>query len=186
MNLTSEKTGNGVIYLQVLKAICGDTTEKNFADLGCHTAPYTPQLGFKNRTYVDIQERGLDFKDEEIFFVKEDIIKFLEQGNHYDVLISSDSIEHFNKVDGMKIISLMQKYSDKQIIFTPLGAYNITQDDNPDSHRSGWYPKDLNGWASIVFNNFHPSLKTGAFFSWNCSNIGTDFQRVTNELKNIL
>lgn len=186
MKLTYNCEGNGVLYLQIMKAICGDTSDKSMADLGCHTAPYTAQLGFKERTYIDIQDRGLDFKEEEKYFVNQDIMDFLIEGKHYDVLISSDSIEHFSKEDGEAVLELMQLYSNKQIIFTPLGAYNITKDDNPDSHRSGWYPKDFKGWASIVLPNFHPSLNTGAFFVWHCENIEQDFKRVKNELKSII
>ena len=94
--------GSGDVYLEIMKAICGDTSDKSMVDLGCHTAPYTARLGFKERTYVDIQDRGLDFKEEEKYFVKKDIIEFMEECEYFDVSISSDSIEHLSMIKGRK------------------------------------------------------------------------------------
>lgn len=176
--------GSGEIYLEVMKAICGKTSDKSMVDLGCHHAPYTPLLGFKERTYVDIQNRPLDHKEEQQFFVKKDIIKFLQQGNNYDVTISSDSLEHLTIRRGRTLVSLMERYSEKQIVFTPLGEYMITEDANPDSHKSGWKPEYFEGWATIIFPDFHKALNIGAFFAFNCSNVKQEFSRVKNELNN--
>jgi hypothetical protein len=79
----------------------------------------------------------------------------------------------------------MHRHSHKQIIFTPLGSYNVTDDDNPDSHKSGWTPEDFVDWATISFQNFHPLLQCGAFFAWHhCSDLDKDFERVKSELNN--
>ena len=74
--------------------------------------------------------------------------------------------------------------SEKAIIFTPLGDCNITDDDNPDRHKSGWTPEDFKNDAVIVFPDFHKSMNQGAFFAWFCGNIKEDFERVKNELNN--
>jgi len=178
--------GNGEIYLDVMKAICGDTEGKSMADLMCYHAPYTPLLGFKNRIYVDVQERGLDHKEEQQYFVKSDIFMFLVENSnlHFDVMICSDGIEHLHKQAGFDLALAMKLMSDKSIIFTPLGEWMVTNDDHPDSHKSGWLPSDLNGYATIVFPDFHPTLNEGAFFVWYCKDIKQDFERVKNELKN--
>jgi hypothetical protein len=180
--------GSGEVYLTVMKAICGDTSGKSMVDLMCHHAPYTPLLGFKERTYVDIQDRGLDHKEEYKYFIKSDIWMFLidNSNRHFDVMICSDGIEHLPKQHGWDLSLSMKLLSDKVIIFTPLGEYNITNDDNPDSHKSGWLPTELSNYATIVFPDFHPSLSMGAFFAWYCKDIEQDFERVKNELKNKL
>lgn len=177
--------GSGELYLKVLKAICGDTSNKYMADLLCHHAPYTPLLGFKNRLYIDVQDRGLDHKEEQQFFVKSDIWTFLVDNSdlHCDTMICSDGLEHLEKQKGYDLLFTMNLMSDKQIIFTPLGEYMITEDDHPDSHKSGWMPEDLSNYASIVFPDFHPQLNTGAFFAWHCNDIEQDFERVKTNLK---
>jgi hypothetical protein len=181
--------GNGQMYLDVMKAICGDTVGKSMVDLMCHHAPYTPLLGFKNRTYVDLNFRGLDHKEEEKYFVEADVFEYLLKiTNVFDVSICSDGIEHLIKDRGIDLLHSMMDYSDKAIIFTPLGEYMITDDDNPDSHKSGWLPEEFDsaGWAFVVFPDFHPTLNKGAFFAWHCNDIEQDFERVKNELKNII
>jgi hypothetical protein len=183
--------GNGEIYLDVMKAICGDTSDKSMVDLMCHHAPYTPMLGFKERTYIDIQNRGTDHVSELDKFIIDDVVKgewdrYLGQ---VDVTICSDGIEHLSINDALLLLKKMQTSSEKQILFTPLGECSITNDNDPDSHKSGWRPEILNlllvdQWAYIVFPNFHPSLNVGAFFFWCCDDILEDFERVKLELKN--
>lgn len=183
--------GNAEVYLDVMKAICGDTSNKSMCDLMCHTAPYTPLLGFKERTYIDIQNRGMDHASELNRLILDDVVK--GEWDKYlpwlDVTICSDGIEHLSIKDGLNLLHKMQRSSEKQILFTPLGECNITKDDNPDSHKSGWRPEILNEilidqWAYIVFPNFHPSLNVGAFFFWCCDDIVADFERAKAELKN--
>jgi hypothetical protein len=181
--------GNGEIYLDVMKAICGDTSDKSMLDLGCHHAPYTPLLGFKERTYVDVLDRGLDHKEEQQYFVKADVHMFCFNNNHrtWDVIIASDFIEHLSKQSGHDLCWSMRLLSKKYIIFTPLGDLLVDKEaDHPDAHKSGWAPTDLTNmeYAFISFPAFHKQFNCGAFFAWHCENIKEDFERVTNELKN--
>lgn len=178
--------GNGQVYLDILKAICGDTVDKSMADLMCYHAPYNSLLGFKERIYVDIQDRGLDHPEEQQYFIKSGVFDFFmdNRDKKYDVMICADGIEHLTKERGKDLILLMEGHSDKQIIFTPLGECMMTNDDHPDSHKSGWLPEDFPGYASIILPDFHPTLNTGAFFAFRCENIQQDFERVINELKN--
>jgi hypothetical protein len=180
--------GSGELYLRVMKAICGDTQGKSMVDLMCYHAPYTPLLGFSKRTYVDIQDRGLDHKEEQEYFVKSDVFDYLMNTERpFDVAICSDGLEHLSRDRGVDLLVLMMDCSEKSIIFTPLGEYNVTKDDHPDSHKCGWMPEEFkDGWATIVFPDFHPALNTGAFFAWHCENIEQDFERVKNELNDKL
>jgi hypothetical protein len=176
--------GSGDVYLDIMKIICGDTSGKSMCDLCCHHAPYTSQLGYRDRTYVDIQNRPLDNLAEQQFFVQADIFNYLKFDNgHFDDCILSDAMEHFKTEDGYYLLGLMRRKSLKQIIFTPLGAYMVDETStHPDSHKSGWTPEMLFGWLSIVLPDFHPSLKTGAFFAVNCSD--EEKERIYNEIKN--
>ena len=187
MTITLNNIGSGELYLQIMKAICGETDGLSVADLMAHKSPYTPQLGFSKRTYVDIQKRPLDFKEEQKYFVKADVIDFLNKGEYFDVTLCIDGIEHLEKRKGMELVYLLEKYSSKQIIFTPLGYCEQEYIEEPDRHLSGWEPSYFDGWGIIVLPNFHPSLKNkGAFFAWHCDDIKTDFERVKNELKSII
>ena len=181
--------GSGDLYLVVMKAICGDTANKSMVDLMCHHAPYTPMLGFKDRLYVDLLDRGMDHKEEQVNFLRMDIWKFFFEyrNRSWDVMICSDGIEHLHKKQGYEMLSHMKSMSDKSIIFTPLGDCNISNDNHPDSHKSGWLPEDFSSeYAVLVFPDFHPTIKVGAFFAWRCSGIQQDFDRVKKELNKLI
>lgn len=180
--------GSGELYLKVLKAICGDTEGKSMVDLMCYHAPYTPLLGFEKRTYVDIQDRGLDHKEEQQYFIQSDVFEYLEKrDNHFDVSIATDSIEHLSFTDGERLIEQMRKHSDMQIIFTPLGEYMVEKDTiHPDTHKSGWDNSyfEERGWGTIVFPNFHRQLNIGAFFAIKCNEIEGELVKIKNRLNN--
>jgi len=176
-------SGSGELWLEIMKIICMDTKGKSMIDLGAYKAPYTPQLGFLKRTYVDIQERQLDFPEEQQYLVKSDMVKYLESyEHHFQVAISSDSLEHLTHERGLALLDAMEICSDKQIIFTPLGPFGTTDDGRPDSHASSWTPDMLPEYLCIVFPNWHPELNLGAFFAVRCSD--EEKQRIHNEIKN--
>lgn len=179
--------GGGEVHLDVLKAICGATSNLSMVDLGCGFASQTRQLGFRSRTYVDVIER--DLGEEMPYFLKCGILsnQYFKKYK-YDVAFCLDVIEHFPKEVGDYVKYLMGRLASKQVIFTPLGDYLIEKipTDDPDSHKSGWLPEEFekDGWATIVFQNFHPTLNIGAFFAFYCDNVGEEFKRVSTELKN--
>jgi hypothetical protein len=177
--------GDGYIYLDVLKAICGDTKGKSMIDLCCNLSPYTNQLNFAKRTYVDILPRTLDNKGEQQYFIQDDVLRFLQNKNiHYDVSIASDAAEHMTEMDGVKLLILMELRSDKQILFTPLGEYMVEHDNyNPEAHHSAWTPELTPDYASIVFPKYHKLLNIGAYFFFKCHNLEEEFERVKAELK---
>lgn len=184
--------GSGDKYLDVMKAICGDTSDKSLLDCCCHKAPYTPQLGFEKRKYVDILDRGLDFKKEQQYFVKRDVLEYLSEipFSFYDVAIASDAIEHFREAEAIRLLKYMDFVSERQILFTPLGEHQVEviETYDPDSHKSGWTPEILERlfpehWAFIVMPNFHGDV--GAFFFFHCSDLKKEFERICNELKQL-
>lgn len=186
MQITLESiTGSGELWLDIMKIICGDTRNSSMVDLGCHLAPYTPLLGFKERTYVDIQERPLDHNEDQNRFVIYDIVDYLKNRiSLFDVAIASDVIEHLTQERGYDLLQCMEKKSLKQVLFTPLGAYmvNTEESTNPDIHRSGWMPDLLPNYLCIILPAFHEALNIGAFFAVNCSD--EEKQRIYNEIKN--
>lgn len=180
--------GSGELWLDIMKIICGDTSDKSMVDLGCHHAPYSPLLGFKTRDYIDIQNRPLDHVEEQKYFTQADIVEYLKHCPWwFSVSICSDVIEHLTVEKGMELLEWMRRRSSKSIIFTPLGEYIIENEktDNPDAHRSGWTPEIIpQAYLSIVLPNFHPTLHMGAFFSIICTPYDEkELQRIHNEIK---
>lgn len=176
--------GSGELYLDIMRIICGDTSEQSMIDLGCHKAPYTSQLGFKERTYVDALARPLDNPEEQQFFHQANMITYLALAkNKYDVAISSDSIEHLTYDNGEEFIYWMIEKSKKQIIFTPIGEtmMHIYLDNEFDTHKSGWTPEMLPTWLAIVLPNFHPTMDTGAWFAVRCEE--KEMERIYNTIK---
>lgn len=179
--------GSAEVYLDLLKIICGDTTGKSMVDIGCYHAPYTPMLGFAKRTYVDPLDRKLDYEGEQQYFVQGDAIAYLQSCQKVDVAISSDSLEHFHLDQGLQLLALMAEKSDKQVIFTPLGEWMVNLDPentDPDTHKTGWWPEMLDGYATVVLPHFHPALNAGAFFAWKCSQ-PTENQRIYHQIKQL-
>lgn len=178
--------GNDDVYMDCLRAICGDTDGKSLVDMCCNLAPHTPLLGFQTRLYVDVLPRTLDHKDEQQYFLQMDVLEMNEpfMSGLWDVAIASDAIEHFTKENGFELLKRMEAISSKQVLFTPLGEYMVDLvSTDPEGHHSGWTPEDLPGYASIVLPNYHPSLGVGAFFFWKCDNIRADYKRVISILE---
>jgi hypothetical protein len=176
--------GSGELWLDIMRIICGDTADKSMLDACCHKAPYTSKLGFSERTYVDIQDRPLDDFNEQKYFIKSDIIGYLEKTEKiFHVAICSDAIEHFSFSEGYHLRWLLSYRSFKTIFFTPLGECMIQnkETNDPDAHRTGWVPEMFEGYFSIVLPNFHSSINSGAFFSVLCNPIETT--RIYNEIK---
>lgn len=198
MQLTFNQTGSSELQVEVLKAICGDSSEKTLVDLCCGFAPQTSQLPFKSKIHVDAVERELHGGWK---MITANVIEFLKTTkNKWDVSISTDSIEHFREKDALEFVDLTSKVAETNIWFTPLGEFCMTNDPNdndPDTHKSEWTPKKLdkimpNYWAYLVFPNWHPTLRNsknevlGAFFFWHSDNLKEDFERVELKLKHLL
>ncbi len=185
MQITFEGiVGNDEIYMDCLHAILGETKRRtSMIDLGCHHAHHTPVLNFEYRKYVDILPNILDYPEEQQYFVQMDVLD-TPLDTHYDVAFALDCIEHLTFENGYKLLKIMETISDKQILFTPLGDMWVGNSGHPEEHASGWTPEMVEGYASIVFSDYHKGWGFGAFFFWRTENLEQDFERVKNELKN--
>lgn len=169
------------IYMDCLRAICGNTEGKSMVDIGCCFAPNTPNLGFDQRLYVDVVDRVLDHANEQPFFQKFDILTINDFAIKKDVALALDVIEHLLLPDGRKLIDIMQRMSRRQVVFTPLtDLFGMAQPDNndPEAHRSLWSPDDFPGWGTLVFPDYHRIWNGGAFFTWRTENMEEDYARV--------
>lgn len=174
------------VYMDVMQAICGDTAGKSMIDIGCCTAPNTPKLGFKHRTYIDIIDRKLDIEPEQPFFAQADILDLpIDKGIWHDVAIASDVIEHMTIENGYKLIRIMEAISQMQILFTPLtDLFGMAEQNNPDpeAHRSLWHYNSFDGYNAIVFPDYHKAWGGGAFFVFKTPSLKYDFDRIVNIL----
>lgn len=176
--------GSGEAWLAVVRSILQNSSQQSMIDLCCCEATMTKQLHFKKRVYVDVIERQIGAHQE--CFVQADVLgdhPVLQ--DHYDVSICSDGIEHITKAQGFQLVERMKAISNKQILFTPIDAWMMTEetDTNPESHKSLWGPSDLPDFAHIVFPHYHPTLNIGAFFFWSGPDLDAEFVRVRNELE---
>ena len=159
-------------YLSVLHEIIGPTDDKTLLDLCCGEMTATRQMTFRDRLCVDKVDwvnRPAEFR-----FLKQDALYVLDFTDNYsfDVSLCSDGIEHMTKDEGLKLLMEMPRVSELAIIFTPLGDMNIIPGaTDPDSHKSGWLPDEpaFDGWKTLVFEDWHPTLNHGAFFAWKFS-----------------
>lgn len=177
--------GSFELFEQVLQAIIGPSRE-SLIDLCCCYAPVTTKFGFKKRWFVDVIHR--EITDQE-HFVNTDVMgshPIFE--DHYQLATCLDGIEHLKKDQGQWLVNRMKNLADKAIIFTPADPWmmqpegSIPYETDPESHKSLWSPEDFEGWASLVYPEYHPTLNIGAFFSWHCQDIENDFNRVKAEL----
>ena len=188
MRLTFDNiNGGSEVFLDVINAIVGPE-RKSMIDIGCNHAPFTCQLGFEERSYIDILPRELDNKNEQKYFRQMNALD-IPLYEDYDVSFSNDVIEHLYFVDGLAMLKLMAKISKKQVLFTPLDEWMMTDelDKNPESHRSLFTPDILdritpNHFAYVIFPHYHPTLNIGAFYFWYCADIEEDFERVKKEI----
>lgn len=188
MEIVIHGQGTGDKYNSIFKAIIGkDTSDLSMIDLCCCHAPFTRHLDFASKVFVDAidDDRGVT-SDIGEFYVT-DVL-----GDHeavtkrkYDMCFAMDAIEHFSKEDGYRLLDRMSAISkDKVILFTPLGDLMVSNDKHdPDTHKSGWLPEDLPGYAKVICPEWHAeSYGKGAFFFWKTDNTEQDFNRVKNEL----
>lgn len=189
MQIIVNGQGTGGTYNTILHAIIGDNTSNlTMIDLCCCHAPFTRHLDFATKVFIDAIEGDRGVTSDIGEFYVTDVL-----GDHeamskrkYDVCFAMDAIEHFSKEDGYELLERMDNLSNRKVIlFTPLGDLMVSQDkDDPDSHKSGWIPEDLPGYAKVICPEWHKKdYGKGAFFFWKTDNIEQDFNRVKNELE---
>lgn len=98
----------------------------------------------------------------------------LESVDHVDSVVMIDVIEHMEKRNGERAITLAQDKADQVVVFTPIGFMPQEGDawgmggDEWQRHRSGWQPAEFPGWHIFTDDGFHRRRNAGAFFAiWN-------------------
>ena len=148
-------------------------------DLGCCDGSTLRQVSIGERLYVDIKRREntpepflqADIRDAEKLF----------KPKSYDVVTALDVIEHLQKVDGWKLIADAERIARKRaIFFTPFGPLWTREDNDPDSHHSGWVPSEFEslGYQTCLWTEFHKwetGHKHGAFVAWKTL-VGTEIK----------
>lgn len=179
-----ELEGTSQLHLDVLNAILEQPGGMTIVDLMACEGSQTSLIECGRHIYVDLVKREIkNFHKEKDVFVQQDAIEFLKEMEFRASAITClDGIEHLQKEDGLKLIALMEKKSDRQIIFTPLGDWLIEEvkTENPDSHKSGWQPEEFEalGYACLVFPNFHSTMGVGGLFAFKCGGLKEEFERV--------
>lgn len=167
-------------FKKILRIIAGTDTG-SFIDLCSHTASMTKSLPFKRKVFVDVDQHVIPEGEMIATSVLGDHPIFNER---FDVAYCLDGIEHLHKPEGYALMARMEKISKRQVVFTPLGDYCVNpSDEHPHSHKSGWLPEDVKGWACIVCPNWHPSLGLGAWFFFKTPNLEAEFERIKREIK---
>jgi hypothetical protein len=139
-------------------------------DLGCCEGTSTKNLGFPEKLHVDLLRRPTAPEP----FLQADIrnADTLFRPKSYDAVFAIDVVEHLYKDAGLKLIRDMEAIARKSVVFfTPHGSLWVCQDDNPDSHHSGWIPEEFEalGYRICLWPEFHiwaDKHCTGAFLAW--------------------
>lgn len=88
-----------------------------------------------------------------------------------DTVVMLDVLEHMDKAEGVRVLQLAQEVAKQVVVFTPLGFLPQEGDawgmggEEWQRHRSGWLPKEFQGWNTVVDQRFHDHLKAGAFIA---------------------
>lgn len=170
-------------FMKTLRQIIGvDPANLSMIDLCSHIAPLTQKLGFRDATFMDANDHSAHIRKGQ-FFTGDVLGIHPIFEKHYDVALCLDGIEHMHKPQGRMLLNRMESIASKAILFTPLGEWMVDPTStDPESHKCGWYPEELNGWASIAYPEWHTTLGIGAFFFWKCENLEAEFERVKNAL----
>jgi hypothetical protein len=187
MKITLKDIGSFELYDKITHAIVGPMENLTMIDLCCCEATMTRNYLFKEKTYIDVLDCW-EIPGQMDRFVQADVLgDHPVFDKHYDVAICSDGIEHLSKEDGLKLVERMKAISDKQIIMTPLGCYLVDENGtDPRGHKSGWQPEEFEGFNSVVFPQYHPTLGEnglGAFWVWRSNDMDTEMMRVQKAFK---
>lgn len=153
-------------------------------DLGCGEfasgiSEEIPLLPFREYVGVEIHKptferaRVKQLKAKRVGFVNMEIIEFLEtvKNDKFDVIMMFDVLEHFEKKDALRILSMVEKICTKRLIFfMPIGDHTLEANDgivagNPyQKHLSEWSKDEWIklGYDIELWKGFHHSGKLDA------------------------
>ncbi|PKM92138.1 MAG: SAM-dependent methyltransferase [Euryarchaeota archaeon HGW-Euryarchaeota-1] len=157
---------------------------ESFLDLACGIN--TPIQKYSKKHYsvgVDLFEPSIEDSKQKGLHTEYCVMSVLDidkkfKENSFDCVVALDLIEHLEKEEGLKLISMMEKIAKKKvIIFTPNGF--LPQGEHFENkwqiHKSGWDVEEMQegGYEVIGINGWKPlrgemakSKYSPAFF-WN-------------------
>ena len=124
MKLICVAPGSGELLEAITRTIIGTRTG-SMIDVCCGEAHIIKKLDqFQKRIAIDAVNRfpkGVKCVEFHLADVLEDHHIF---DGKYDVALCYDAIEHFNKSNGSYLLSLLQRISDVNILFTPIQGFD--------------------------------------------------------------
>ena len=144
-------------YYWIIKRIIGDNVE-TILDLGCGDGTLMESLldgedweitgvELHQETYKKAKQKGI-YKD----VYNTDVVNLNRKikSKKYDVVFSSQILEHLSKRNGRKALEVWERLASKKLIITtPVGFVEFDpiekkEDNNPlQKHLSGWEPEEL-------------------------------------------
>lgn len=164
-------SGSHPLWLEVVNGIIGSAPRAVMVDVCCGATAVTRHLDYPIVECCDLEPRHPDVP-ENWKFTQRSAIHFLEQFpcKYADLVICSDGLEHFTKVQGYKLLRQMERAGKLAIIFTPTGDTKFDPEaTDPHTHKSSWTAEHFAklGWESDYYPDWHPTLGWGGIFAWN-------------------
>lgn len=86
-----------------------------------------------------------------------DLRKMKFKKESFDIVLASQVIEHINKKEGLKMISIIEKISKKRVIiytpngFVPFDPFEVVDNNPLQVHKSGWEVKEMRKYGYRVY-----------------------------------
>lgn len=83
-----------------------------------------------------------------------DITDVLPQLGHYDMIFSSDCLEHIEREKGEQLLYAIERHSNKQMLCVPLtdvwlGSQGTVFGNEAEAHISAWYDNDFKSYHKL-------------------------------------
>lgn len=132
------------VYLQKESAGCD-----NLLDLACGYNSLVQFLDVKHKVGVEMFDKYLQqSKEKKIHneYFHDNILNISFPQKSYDLVLSSEVIEHLDRKDGFVLLNNAERWAKKKVIITTPNGYikQDSYDDNPlQIHKSGWSIEDF-------------------------------------------
>jgi len=143
-------------------------------ELGCGNAPHTRDL--PEMTFADLITRQNPPGD----MITMDILEAPERfsDKKFGVIYMLDVVEHLYRLPALKLLSELEKITERIVIFTPLGELWMEKETGPSGHHSAWLPSDFEAigyttWSWPIYHNFGEGKTHGAFWAWKDMGLNT-------------
>lgn len=176
-------------YLWVIKKSMGEPT--TVLDLGCGNGILMTVLSRKGKewitTGVDLYKK--DAKNANRLNTYENIIigdvietsqHLIKKGKKYDLVFSSQLIEHLNKKQGHKLLKLMNKLARNRIVVATPNGYIKQRDEYVGENK---HQHHLSGWSAEEFKKKGYEVRGVGFrLTWSEGGLGRDENKVVSSI----